>query len=64
MAEAKSHSVPPYGPAIHQAIGSGDLDRMRKLAESAEKWLSEHGDVSSALEVLKDEIARRDSAKS
>jgi hypothetical protein len=64
MAEASSHAVPPYGTAIHQAIGSGDLDRMRKLAESAEKWVSEHGDVSAALEVLKAEIARRDAAKS
>ena len=37
---------------------------MRKLAESAKKWLSEHGDVSAALEALKAEIARREAAKS
>jgi|HubBroStandDraft_2_1064218.scaffolds.fasta_scaffold6455440_1 hypothetical protein len=64
MAEASSHAVPPYGPAIHQAIGRGDLEQMRKLAESAKKWLSEHGDVSAALEALKAEIARREAAKS
>jgi hypothetical protein len=50
--------VPPYGTAIHEAVASGDLKRMKDVARSAEKWLEEHGDVTAALQALKIEIAR------
>ncbi len=50
--------IPPYGTAIHQAVASGNLAKMKETAASAEKYLAEHGDVRSALEVLKAEIAK------
>ena len=56
-------SIPPYGTAIHQAITSGSLDQMKRVAKEAETYLSEHGDVRSALEVLKVEIARHEAKK-
>lgn len=51
-------SVPPYGVAIHQALASGDLQRMRQAVQQAEAYLHEHGDVRVALEALKLEIAK------
>ena len=53
-------SVPPYGPAIHDAIASSDLARMKETARQAQAWLDRYGDLSAALEVLKGEIARRE----
>ena len=50
-----------YGPPIHDAIAKGDLPRMKQLAVEAEKHLQEAGDVGSALECLKIEIARLES---
>lgn len=47
-----------YGPPIQDAIAKGDLPRMKQLAVEAEKHLQETGDVRSALEYLKIEIAR------
>jgi len=58
MAQKETPSVPPYGPAIHQAIAKGDLAEMKRLAVTAEQHLQQSGDVSSALEFLKIEIAR------
>lgn len=51
-------SVPPYGVAIHQALASGDLQRMKQAAQQAETYLQEHGDMRVALEALKLEIAK------
>lgn len=48
----------PYGTAIHEAAVSGDLQRMRAMAQQAEEWLRETGDVAAALESLKLEIAK------
>jgi len=48
----------PYGPAVQQARASGDLDEMRKAATAAEEHLATHGDVKSAYEELKAEIAK------
>lgn len=62
MAEAHSHPVPPYGPAIQQAIAAGDLARMRAVADHTREWVAEHGDVRAALEALEAEIARREAA--
>jgi hypothetical protein len=50
--------IPPYGTAIHQALATGDLAKMKETAKSAEGFLTEHGDIRSALEVLKAEIAK------
>lgn len=56
-------AVPPYGVAIQQAIASGSLEQMKRVAGEAEKYLSEHGDVRAALEVLKVEIARHEARR-
>lgn len=48
----------PYGPAMHAAIASGDLEEMRAVAREAEEHLKETGDVSVALEALRAEIAK------
>jgi hypothetical protein len=58
MAELQNHPIPPYGPAIHQAIASGNLAAMKTVAASAEAHLAQHGDVCAALEALKIEIAK------
>ena len=50
--------VRPYGVAIQQAIATGDLQQMQALRVQAEAHLAQHGDVASALEVLKLEIAK------
>ena len=47
-----------YGPAIHDAIASGDLERMKAAASRAESFLKETGDVAAALEHLRIAIAR------
>jgi Domain of unknown function (DUF1843) len=53
-----------YGVAIHQAIATANLARMREMAKLAQEWLAEHGDLGAALETLKAEIARREAAGS
>jgi len=63
MAETHTPAVPPYGVAIHAAIAAGDLARMREMAQQAQQWIAEHGDLSAALETLKAEIARREAAR-
>ncbi len=52
-----------YGVAIHNAIASGDLARMKEEAKEAEEFLRQTGDVSAALERLKIEIARLEAGK-
>lgn len=47
-----------YGPVIHGAIAEGNLARMRTVAQQAEQQLNQWGDLRTALEVLKVEIAR------
>lgn len=49
---------PPYGPPIHQAIATGDLSEMRALVARTEAFLEEIGDLRTALEILKIEIAK------
>ncbi|HEV7807581.1 MAG TPA: DUF1843 domain-containing protein [Solirubrobacteraceae bacterium] len=53
-----------YGVAIQQARESGDLEEMRKVAAEAEKHVEKHGDVPSALEELKAEIAKAEGGES
>lgn len=50
--------MPPYGVAIHQAIASGDLERMKSLVAETEEHLRRAGDVRVALDQLKLEIER------
>ena len=50
--------VPLYGVTIHEAVCSGDLARMRAVAQQAEEHLRQAGNVSAALEALKLEIAK------
>jgi hypothetical protein len=58
MAEQERISVVPYGPPIQQAIAKGDLAQMRQVAADAERHLQQVGDVRTALEYLKIEIAK------
>ena len=53
-------SIRPYGCAIHQAVMSGELAKMKAAASLAQDWLTNHGDVSAALQALKLEIAKRE----
>jgi Domain of unknown function (DUF1843) len=54
--------VMPYGPAIRDAVASGDQARMRQAKENARRWLEQNpghanqGDVHAALREL-DEAA-------
>jgi hypothetical protein len=50
--------VKPYGVAIQQAVASGNLKDMKAMVKVAEQHLKEHGDVASALAVLRIEIAK------
>ena len=50
--------IPLYAVPIHEAAASGDLQRMKAVAQQAEAWLQETGNVSAALEALKLEIAK------
>lgn len=60
--------VPPYGPPIHDAIASGDLQRMKAVAEAARKALygvefqpvteDQYDEVKQALEALDSAISR------
>ena len=56
---AYTHSGPvvPYGVAIHQAIASGDIEKMQAVASEAEAHLAKFGDVSGSLAALKAAIA-------
>lgn len=50
--------LPPYGVAIHNAIASGDLAKMRAVAAEAQQHLSAYGNVGAAVEVLNAAIAK------
>jgi hypothetical protein len=52
------HPVPPYGTAIHDAIASGDVNRMRQVASQAEEYLRHAEEVRAALGTLHDHIRR------
>lgn len=58
MEDKSRHPVLLYGVPIQEAIAKGDLAQMKQLASEAERQLQEIGDVHSALEYLKIEIAR------
>jgi Domain of unknown function (DUF1843) len=50
--------TPPYGVAIHRAIVEGNLAHMKQVAQKAEEYLRQAGDLPSALALLKIEIAK------
>lgn len=50
--------IPPYGVAIHDAIIDGDLRTMKALLSRAEAVLDEQGDLRTAVELLRLEIAK------
>lgn len=47
-----------YGVAMQQAAAKGDLAKMKEIAAQAQRFVTEYGDVSAALEALKIEIAK------
>lgn len=53
-----------YGPAIQEAVASGDLEKMKAVARQAEEHLREWGNIPAALEALKIEIARLERKRS
>ena len=48
-----SAAVPLYGVAIQDAIASGDTDKMRQVADEAEKYLQEYGEIGDGLKKLR-----------
>lgn len=54
----------PYGPAIREAVASGDKNRIRKAAEDGMRWLAanpgheNHGDVQAALRELDEAMGK------
>jgi len=48
--------VPLYGVIIHEAVASGDVDRMQDVLKQAQSQLSDMGDVRAALTALKAEL--------
>jgi len=59
----RGHPVILYGVPIQEAIAKGDLAKMKQLAHDAEEHLKQVGDVRSALEYLKIEIAKHSHKK-
>ena len=57
------HPVPPYGTAIQDAIAKGDLSQMKKVAQEAEAYLRQTGDLRSSLAALQIEIAKQEKKK-
>jgi hypothetical protein len=67
-AEGVGAPMPPYGPPIHDAIASGDVQRMKAVAEGARQALYDvqfapvpkhrREEVVSALRALEEAIAR------
>ena len=64
MAEKHDSTIRPlYGVIIHETICSGDINRMKQVAQEAEAYLAKAGDVPAALEALKIEIAKAERKK-
>lgn len=64
MADKHDSTIRPlYGVVIHEVICSGDVNRMKQVAQEAEQYLQEAGDVPAALQALKIEIAKAEHKK-
>ncbi|GEM_PF-1044683 len=57
-------NIKPYGVAVTDAIASGELARLKEAHAAAEAHLAEHGDVATALALLKLEIAKLEAKSS
>ncbi|MFT4253744.1 MAG: DUF1843 domain-containing protein [Caulobacter sp.] len=51
-------NIKPYGVAVTDAIASGEHARLKEAEAAAEAHLKDYGDVSTALALLKLEIAK------
>jgi hypothetical protein len=59
MTQKQDSTIRPlYGVVIHDAICSGDVHRMKQVAKEAEEYLRQAGDLPTALQALKIEIAK------
>jgi Domain of unknown function (DUF1843) len=58
-----THPQPLYAVTMHNAITSGDLNRMKQVAQQAEQYLQQSGDLPAALQALKIEIAKAEHKK-
>ncbi|HEY6392865.1 MAG TPA: DUF1843 domain-containing protein [Bryobacteraceae bacterium] len=64
MADKHDSTIRPlYAVVIHDVICSGDINRMKQVAAEAEQYLQKAGDVPSALQSLKIEIAKAEHHK-
>jgi hypothetical protein len=56
----KPHNPPHtlYAVAMHEAVLSGDLAKMKDVARQAEEHVHEWGNIPAALEALKLEISK------
>ncbi len=64
MAEKQDSTIRPlYGVVIHEAVCSGDIHRMKQVAQEAEQYLQQAGDLPAALQHLKIEIAKAEHKK-
>lgn len=52
------HVMPMYGVGLQEARASGDLSRMKALAQQAEQQLADHDVIAAELQKLEAEIAR------
>jgi hypothetical protein len=52
--------IPLYAVGIQEAVASGDIKKMKAVAQQAEEYLKESGDVPAAFEALKLEISKLD----
>jgi hypothetical protein len=50
---ARGGPLPPYGVAIQNAIASGDVREMRKVAAATRKWL---GEVKTSLAAMEKSV--------
>ncbi|MDI2590814.1 DUF1843 domain-containing protein [Pseudomonas sp. N3-W] len=60
MSPPNSHSIPPYGTAIHEAIKKDDLQQMKALLKQRDASKPENSELKSAYEKLAQEVTRRE----
>jgi hypothetical protein len=50
-----------YGAAMQEAIDTGDLGKMKQVAEQAESWLRNSDEIFTTLDALKEQIKQLES---
>ncbi len=58
MNRSTSHSLPPYGNAIHDAIEEGNLQQMKALLKQRDSTKPQPKDLQTAYEKLAKEVSR------